>query len=133
MSRIGKNPVQVPKGVTVKIDGTTVTLKGPKGELKRKLHESLVIKQDGEKLVLTQKEQGDLKKAAATLHDFLARRPGFVDGYLLLAEIYRQQGEQDHAVAVLRQAVQRENLSPQDQARLTAAFQNLTGAQPTPR
>lgn len=31
MSRIGKNPVPVPGGVTVELDGQTVTIKGPKG------------------------------------------------------------------------------------------------------
>ncbi len=34
MSRIGKKPVEVPKGVTVSVNGQTVTAKGPKGELK---------------------------------------------------------------------------------------------------
>ena len=34
MSRIGKKPVEVPKGVTVAVNGQTVTAKGPKGELK---------------------------------------------------------------------------------------------------
>ena len=34
MSRIGKKPVEVPKGVTVNVSGQTVSAKGPKGELK---------------------------------------------------------------------------------------------------
>src|SRR5918997_670890 len=38
MSRIGKRPVAVPTGVTVTIDGSRVTVKGPKGELSRTLH-----------------------------------------------------------------------------------------------
>lgn len=46
MSRIGKLPVKVPKGVTVTADGTTVTVKGPKGELKKTFHEDLDIKVD---------------------------------------------------------------------------------------
>jgi len=33
MSRIGKSPVNIPSGVEVKVNGTTVTVKGPKGEL----------------------------------------------------------------------------------------------------
>ena len=33
MSRIGKKPVPVPKGVTANVEGQTVTAKGPKGEL----------------------------------------------------------------------------------------------------
>ena len=37
MSRIGKNPVSIPSGVEIKIDGTTVTVKGPKGELTQEI------------------------------------------------------------------------------------------------
>lgn len=33
MSRIGLKPIEIPAGVDVKVDGTTVTVKGPKGEL----------------------------------------------------------------------------------------------------
>jgi len=82
-------------------------------------------------LAFYQKEQGDLKNAAATLKDFLTRRPGFTDGYLLLAEIYVQQGEQPQAEAMLRQAQQVESLSPQDRGRIAAALQNLSGPQPS--
>lgn len=39
MSRIGKKPVTVPKDVTVAIDGQTVKVKGPKGELQTRFHE----------------------------------------------------------------------------------------------
>ena len=38
MSRIGKQPVVIPSGVQLKLDGNTVTAKGPKGELKEALH-----------------------------------------------------------------------------------------------
>lgn len=38
MSRIGKQPVVIPTGVQVKIDGNVITAKGPKGELKDSLH-----------------------------------------------------------------------------------------------
>ena len=38
MSRIGKQPVVIPSGVHVKIDGNVVTAKGPKGELKDSIH-----------------------------------------------------------------------------------------------
>ena len=37
MSRIGKNPITIPSGVDVKIDGNLVTVKGSKGELKQEL------------------------------------------------------------------------------------------------
>ena len=38
MSRIGKRPIEVPKQVTVTLDGQAVTVKGPKGELSRVLN-----------------------------------------------------------------------------------------------
>jgi len=47
MSRIGKLPVAIPKGVTVTTDGHSVTVKGAKGELKKTFHQSLTIKVDG--------------------------------------------------------------------------------------
>ncbi len=53
MSRIGKMPVQVPSGVDVKIDGTTVTVKGAKGELTRTFQPTMVIKQEGDKILVT--------------------------------------------------------------------------------
>lgn len=46
MSRIGRMPVQVPEGVEVRIHGETVTVKGPKGELKRDIHPELSVDLD---------------------------------------------------------------------------------------
>ena len=43
MSRIGRKPVAVPAGVNVAIDGTTLTVKGPKGELKRTFHPEMAF------------------------------------------------------------------------------------------
>ena len=50
MSRIGKLPVAIPKGVTVAIDGNTVKVKGPKGELTRLFAQGISVGQDGETL-----------------------------------------------------------------------------------
>jgi large subunit ribosomal protein L6 len=47
MSRIGKKPVPVPKGVTVSVDGLTVTVKGPRGELTRVVHRDMRVSVDG--------------------------------------------------------------------------------------
>lgn len=52
MSRIGKQPITVPAGVEVIIDGTTVTVKGPKGELTRSFADFLTISQDGDQLIV---------------------------------------------------------------------------------
>jgi large subunit ribosomal protein L6 len=43
MSRVGKQPVVVPKGVEVKINGSLVSVKGPKGKLERTMHPSMKI------------------------------------------------------------------------------------------
>jgi large subunit ribosomal protein L6 len=53
MSRIGKKPITIPKGVEVKINGHQVTVKGPKGTLNRTIHNSMSLKQEqGELLVV---------------------------------------------------------------------------------
>jgi large subunit ribosomal protein L6 len=61
MSRIGKLPVAIPAGVTVRVDGNTVHVKGPKGELKRTLHAQMSVKVDGSNIVVSRPsdEPGD--------------------------------------------------------------------------
>ncbi|SHS94861.1 50S ribosomal protein L6 [Mycobacteroides abscessus subsp. abscessus] len=44
MSRVGKKPVEIPSGVTVTVDGSNVTVKGPKGELSRSFNQDIEIK-----------------------------------------------------------------------------------------
>ncbi|MEA3246342.1 MAG: 50S ribosomal protein L6, partial [Gemmatimonadota bacterium] len=53
MSRIGKLPVGIPKGVTVSVAGSRVSVKGPKGELHRTMHADIGVKVDGEKVVVS--------------------------------------------------------------------------------
>ena len=53
MSRIGKKPVSIPAGVQIKIDGSHVTVKGPKGELKRTFVDVISVAQDGDELKVT--------------------------------------------------------------------------------
>lgn len=57
MSRIGKQPVLVPTGVTVTIDGSSVTVKGSKGELNRSFSELVTIKQEGEELHVVRNDE----------------------------------------------------------------------------
>ena len=52
MSRIGKNPVPVPEKVTVSLDGLTVRVKGPKGELERTLPEGVSVSQQDNSIVV---------------------------------------------------------------------------------
>lgn len=46
MSRIGKKPIIVPSDVSVAVEGTSVTVKGPKGTLSKELHKDMLIKLD---------------------------------------------------------------------------------------
>ncbi|MFK7757561.1 MAG: 50S ribosomal protein L6 [Flavobacteriales bacterium] len=51
MSRIGKAPVTIAKGVDVTIKGSTITVKGPKGELEQVMDQCVTVKQEGDDLV----------------------------------------------------------------------------------
>ncbi len=48
MSRIGRLPIKIPQGVDVKVEGHAVSVKGPKGELRRALHPNMTVaREDG--------------------------------------------------------------------------------------
>ena len=53
MSRIGKAPIEIPAGVTVKIDNNTVTVKGPKGELTQAVNPELGVKVEDNHIIVT--------------------------------------------------------------------------------
>ncbi len=61
MSRIGKRPIPVTAGVTLTLDGQTVTVKGPKGQLSWTVVDEIEIKQEGGELLLTPRD--DSKRA----------------------------------------------------------------------
>jgi len=63
MSRIGKKTVAVPSGVTVTLDGQTVTVKGPKGQLAWTIVDEIEVKQDGGELTLTPRNDSTRAKA----------------------------------------------------------------------
>src|SRR5712691_10426380 len=65
MSRIGRMPVAIPAGVDVKLEGRTVTVKGPKGQLSRTFHPALQIARDDGTLKVT---PGDESKQTRALH-----------------------------------------------------------------
>ncbi len=57
MSRIGKRPVLVPSGVTASIEGATVTVKGPKGELTATLLDDVIAKLNDDKINIEPREE----------------------------------------------------------------------------
>lgn len=65
MSRIGKAPIPVPGGVDIKISGTTITVKGPKGQLSRELPEQVSVREDEGTLLV---ERIDDERQSRALH-----------------------------------------------------------------
>jgi large subunit ribosomal protein L6 len=53
MSRIGKAPIKIPAGVQVKVSDHTVTVKGPKGELKQPFNPELAVKVEDSQVLVT--------------------------------------------------------------------------------
>ena len=53
MSRIGKNPIAIPEGVTVTVDGSTVSVKGKLGELNRDLVKGIGVQVDDNKVIVS--------------------------------------------------------------------------------
>ena len=52
MSRIGKKPVEIPAGVEIKLSGSNLRVKGPKGELVSDFHPKMAIRQDGKSIIV---------------------------------------------------------------------------------
>lgn len=64
MSRIGKKPIQIPEKVDVKIDGETITVKGPGGTLSRSLHPAIKINIEDNTITVIPDNVADRKEQA---------------------------------------------------------------------
>ena len=84
MSRIGRMPITVPAGVTVKVDaGNVVTVKGPKGELTKNLRPEMTIKQEGTTITVERPSDDKLHRSLhgltrTILHNMIT---GVTDGF----------------------------------------------------
>ena len=83
MSRIGRQPIAVPAGVDVKIDGSTVTVKGPKGTLTRTVHNNMKVEMADGAIVVTRPDDSNLNKSLhgltrTLLHNMVV---GVTDGF----------------------------------------------------
>ena len=65
MSRIGKQPITIPSGVEVTLDGAHISVKGPKGTLEHDAPETITIAREGDSLVVT---RPDDERANRALH-----------------------------------------------------------------
>ena len=63
MSRIGKLPIVIPAGVDVSIDGSTVTVKGPKGELTSTVHSNMIVEKDGATITVTRPNDNKINRS----------------------------------------------------------------------
>ena len=89
MSRIGKMPIKTPKNVTVSVSGTTVTVKGPKGELKRTFPEDLTVTVEGDTVTVARPSDENRHKALHGLTRTLIANmvEGVTNGYAKTLEI----------------------------------------------
>jgi len=89
MSRIGKMPVPVPEGVTVSIDGSNVSVKGPKGELARKFPQGISFSIEDNKVIAARSSEEASQKALHGLSRALVANmvEGVTKGYTKQLEI----------------------------------------------
>ena len=89
MSRIGKKPITIPAGVDVKINGSEVTVKGPKGELKNTFNPDINIAIEGTEIIVTrptdEKEHRSLHGLTRTLIANMVE--GVTNGYTKEVEV----------------------------------------------
>ncbi|GIJ44691.1 50S ribosomal protein L6 [Virgisporangium aliadipatigenens] len=90
MSRIGRKPVAVPNGVDIKIDGTTVTVKGPKGELSHTVADPITVEkgEDGQLVIARPDDERRSKELHGLSRTLIANMvTGVTEGYRKSLEI----------------------------------------------
>ncbi len=104
MSRIGKQPIAVPSGVEVTIDGATVRVKGPKGQLEHALVGDVTVARDGDVLTVTraddQRQNRSLHGLQRTLisNMVVGVSEGFVKELEIIGVGYRAQAQGADAI-----------------------------------
>lgn len=63
MSRIGKLPIKIPSGVTITVDSSEITVKGPKGELKQFMIPGISVKQEGEEIIVSRADDEPVNRS----------------------------------------------------------------------
>jgi large subunit ribosomal protein L6 len=83
MSRIGKKPVAIPSGVTINVDKTKVTVKGPKGALTLDVPAACAVAQQGSEVVITRaSEEKQVRAAHGTTRAHIANMVrGVTEGF----------------------------------------------------
>lgn len=88
-SRVGKRPVDLPKGVTATLSAAAFEVKGPKGQLSRPLPRTVTIKQEGNQLVVGSSAPGrDAARLQGLVRALLAAMvKGVAEGYERILEL----------------------------------------------
>lgn len=89
MSRIGKQPIEIPEGVEVSIDGTTLRAKGPRGELEQTLPAEMILRHEDGRLVVERPSDSRRHRSLHGLTRSLAANmiQGVAEGYRKTLEI----------------------------------------------
>jgi large subunit ribosomal protein L6 len=104
MSRIGKQPITVPNGVEVTIDGLDVRVKGPKGQMEHRLVGDVAVARDGDVLTVTRRDDSRSNRSLHGLQRTLIANmvTGVSDGFAKELEIigvgYRAQAQGPDAI-----------------------------------
>jgi large subunit ribosomal protein L6 len=90
MSRIGRAPINLPKGVEFKIDNNLVTVKGPKGELKQLITEGITFEKEGDAVVVKRPSEQKRHKALHGLYRQLVANmvKGVSEGFEIELELH---------------------------------------------
>ena len=90
MSRVGKMPIEVPAAVTVSVEGSTVRVKGPRGELEQVLPDCIKVEREGDTLLVTRESDEPRNRALHGLFRTLIYNmvKGVTDGYEKVLEIH---------------------------------------------
>ena len=89
MSRIGNSPIPIPSGVTVKVDGSTSTVKGPKGEHKQHIPEGMTFDEKDGLLTIARPDESKTSRARHGLVRALVANQvtGVTEGFIKKLEI----------------------------------------------
>ena len=89
MSRIGRKPITIPNGVTVTVDGSTVKVKGPKGELARTFEPSMKVRVENNEVLVERPNDDKRERALHGLTRALIANmvTGVTDGFKKTLEI----------------------------------------------
>ncbi len=89
MSRIGKSPVPIPEGVEVSVEGSTIRVKGPRGELSRTMAQDITVEKEGDEIVVRRPSDEAKHRALHGLSRTLVANmvEGVTDGFRKTLEI----------------------------------------------